>query len=406
LGRESELDMTEVIARSAWPVPIEDPYPTLAELRSQSHAHYLSCLDCYLVVAHSEANTVLSGQGWSADPRNSRAMAGRFGMLAGGGDLLAKSVLFSDPPAHQCLRRALGTHLAPKAVERFRPRIRSIVGAAFSGLEESESFDVMDRVAYPVPLAAICELLDVGVHTAQVLRSETPKMTAMLDPLAGTEELDEGAGAAFGAMLELVPLVAERRSDPRDNLLSALVSTMYGHRALESDEAVMMALLLLAAGHETTANLIGNAVLCLNSYPDHARWLRRHPEHIGQAIEELLRFESPVQLTSRVAKSVRSLDGVEIEAGAQVLVSLGAANRDPAAFVGPDSIDLKRVGSGHLAFGHGPHFCAGAALARCETEEVLRRVLNLEPHLEEREVVPQRGSSITFRRMKSLAIRS
>jgi cytochrome P450 len=237
-----------------------------------------------------------------------------------------------------------------------------------------------------------------------VLRTETPKMTAMLDPLAGTETVTDSASAAFAAMLEIVPLVAERRIDPGDDLLSSLVVNSDEGSDLESDEAIMMILLLLAAGHETTANLIGNATVCLHQNPDQARWLRRHPEHFGAAVEELLRFESPIQLTSRVAKDSVTIGGTAVGSGSQVLVSLGGANRDPVVFLEPHRLDLSRTPVRHLALGHGIHFCAGASLARVEAQEVLARVMLLDPPLEDRELIGRRGLSRTFRRIDQLQI--
>jgi cytochrome P450 len=401
---EGPYAVSGATAETAWPIPWEDPYPTLDEMRSLSQVHYLAGLDCHLVVAHQEANAVLSSPEWSADPRSNLAMAIRLDVAGGGGELLAKSVLFSDPPDHQRLRRALGGHLTPRAVEQMRPRIGSIVDAAFCGISDSEGFEVMDSLAYPVPLAVICELLNVGSDAAHVLRTETPKMTAMLDPLASTETVTDSASAAFAAMLEIVPLVAERRIDPGDDLLSFLVVNSDEGSDLESDEAIMMILLLLAAGHETTANLIGNATLCLHENPDQARWLRRHPEHIGAAVEELLRFESPIQLTSRVAKDSVTIGGTTVGSGSQVLVSLGGANRDPVVFLEPHRLDLSRTPAGHLAFGHGIHFCAGASLARVEAQEVLARVMLLDPPLEDRELIVRRGLSRTFRRIDQLQI--
>jgi cytochrome P450 len=395
--------VSEVVLEAAWPVPADDPYPVLAQLRQERPVHYIEGLDCHLVVAHREAHAVLSGSSWSADPRTNEAIAYRLN-TSGGGDLLTKSVLFSDPPEHQRLRRALSGHLSPRATDSMRPRIKSVVDAAFGDLPDMDSFDVMKSLAYPVPLAVICELLNVGVDMAHAIRNETSKMTAMLDPLAAPSEVEEGVGAAFGLMLQLVPLVAQRRTSPGDDLLSALVSSSGGQPRLEADEAIMMALLLLAAGQETTANLIANAVVCLDQYPHVARALRRNPELLARATEELSRYESPVQLTSRVTKNNIRLSEVEFEAGAQVLVSIGGANRDPVAFEDPDRLDFSRVGGGHLAFGHGAHFCAGASLARVEVQEVLTRLLSLDPPLEDREVTAQRGTSHTFRNFDTLVV--
>jgi cytochrome P450 len=392
-----------VVPKLDWPIPIDDPYPTLDEMRDERYVHYLPGLDSHLVVAHGVAKSVLGGPEWSVDQRRNLAVAARL-ESTGAGDLMAKSVLFSDPPNHQRLRRSLGGHLTPNAVEQLRPRIKSIVEMALSGIRESETFDLMDTVAYPVPLAVICELLDVDGDVAQVLRTETPKITAMLDPLASQDEIDAGSGAAFGALLELIPLVADRRSNPGSDLLSALAVGTSEHPSLESNEALMMALLLLAAGHETTANLVGNAVVTLHNDPDQASWLREHPDQCGAAIDELLRFESPVQIASRVAKNSVNLDGVVIEAGRQVLVSIGAANRDPAFYPNPSRLNLSGGVPGHLAFGFGSHFCAGAALARVEAHEILSCLLALDPPLEQRTIELTRSSSATFRRIESLCI--
>jgi cytochrome P450 len=395
--------MVDVEQLSGWPLPLDDPYPTLHRLRESGPVHRLPDLNTYLVVSYAEAMAVLQGPEWSSDPSRSRRLATRFHSSAAARDFVAKSLLLSDPPAHTRLRRSLSGYLTPNAVERLRARIGAICDAALCS-QEIETLDVMSEIAYPVPLAIICELLDVGPDMAEVLRWETPRMTATLDPMADPEAVETGAAAGFAVMLELVPLVADRKVRPGDDLLSALVAGTDDSPSLEVDEAIVMALLLLAAGHETTANLIGNAVLCLHDHPDAVRRLRARPEVLPAAVEELLRFEPPVQLTSRVANANTKLGEQPIAAGDQVLVSLGGANRDPAAFADPDVLDLDRAPRGSLTFGHGVHFCAGAALARVEAQEVLRRLIQLDPPIEERAMTVERGSSDTFRRVNKLLL--
>jgi cytochrome P450 len=366
--------------------------------------HQLPGLDCYLIVSYAEATAVLQGSEWSSDPTKSPRLAAQLGMSTTTREFVAKSLLLSDPPNHTRLRKALSGRLTPRTVEKLQSCITSIVDAAISSHEPGEALEVMDEIAYPVPLAVMCELLDVGVETADLLRQETPQMTAMLDPMADSESIDAAVSAAIALMLELVPAVANRKAQPGRDLLSALVGGVEEEPALEPDEAIVMALLLLAAGHETTANLIGNAVVCLRDNPDIARRLRAQPELVAPAVEELLRYEPPVQLTSRVARTDATLGTHMILTGEQVLISQGGANRDPAAFSEPDAFDLYRAARGHLAFGHGAHFCAGAALARAETHEVIRRLLGLEPPLEERVAVVERGNSPTFRRLSRLSL--
>jgi pimeloyl-[acyl-carrier protein] synthase len=395
--------MTSTALAPRWPMPLDDPYPRLRQLRDRGPVHWLPQFGAHLVVSHALVAEVLHGPGWSSDPSLSPHMASR---LPGGPghDLPAKFLLFCDPPGHTRLRRALSGWLIPRAVEDSRRRIAAIAGAALAGHDAGEALDVMDDLAYPVTLAVICELLGVPAELAGPLRDETPRMAALLDPLADAAALQAGAAAAFSLLVELVPLVAERRNHPGPDLLSALAAASGGESGLGADEALLMTLLLLAAGHETTANLIGNAVAALHRHPRIARFLRRHPGQLQAAVEEFLRYDPPVQLAFRMARRDAPLGETLIRRGEQVLVSLGAANRDPAAFPHPDRLDLRRRARPHLAFGHGAHFCAGAALARVEAQEVVRLLLELSPPIEERELTLRRGRSATFRRADKLLL--
>jgi cytochrome P450 len=395
--------MSQTTPSTLWPVPLDDPYPGLAQLREQSPVHWLPQLGAHLVVSHDLAAQVLHNPDWSSNPLLSPRLASRLPPGANQG-LATRSVLSCDPPAHTRLRRALSGWLTPRSVESARHRIAAITAAAFASHDAGETLNVMDDLAYPVPLAVMCELLDVPAELAVRLREKTPRMTALLDPLTDEAALQAGAEAAFSLLIELVPLVAQRRHHPGADLLSDLAAGPGGEAGLEADEAVIMIQLLLAAGHETTANLIGNAVATLHAHPVAARLLRRSPELLPAAVEEFLRYDSPVQLASRVARRNLALGEMDVRKGKQVLVALGAANRDPAAFTHPDRLDLRRQPSPHLAFGHGAHFCAGAALARVEAQEILRRLLDLAPPIEDRELAIERGRSATFRRIDILLL--
>lgn len=177
-----------------------------------------------------------------------------------------------------------------------------------------------------------------------------------------------------------------------------------GGTALETDEVITMCLLLLAAGHETTANLIGNGTLALFERPEQLDWLAQHPEHSLQAVDELLRFDSPVQVASRVARSDLVLAGVTVKKGQQALVVLGAANRDPASCPDPDRLDLTRSGASHLAFGIGPHFCVGAGLARLEAQETFMRLAQSPLRPKPGSWSHRRAHSRTFRRLQALHV--
>ena len=262
----------------------------------------------------------------------------------------------------------------------------------------------MSELAYPIPLAVIAELFDVGLEGAELLRSETPTLARMLELDPTPAELDAIGAAAMTVMLFLVPLVAERRRDPGEDLLSALIHPPDGGVALETDEIITMCLLLLAAGHETTANLIGNGTLALLQHPDQLDWLAQHPDLTPQAVEELLRYDSPAQVASRIALSDLVLGEMKIGRGEQALIVLGAGNRDPARYTDPDRLDLTRTGTPHLAFGGGPHFCVGAGLARLEAQETFKRIARSVPRPKAGNWSCTRDRSRTFRRVRTLHI--
>ncbi|HJZ37182.1 MAG TPA: cytochrome P450, partial [Solirubrobacterales bacterium] len=201
-------------------------------------------------------------------------------------------------------------------------------------------------------------------------------------------------------------IVARRKLDPGDDLLSALIHPPDGGVALADEEIITMCLLLLAAGHETTANLIGNGAIALFERPGRLDWLARHPELASGAVDELLRFDSPVQVASRIATVDIDLGGVAVAKGEQALVVLGAANRDPSHHQDPDRLDLTREGAAHLAFGLGPHFCVGAGLARLEAQETFVRLARSPLRPEPGTWSIRRDSSHTFRRLRSLHLGS
>lgn len=383
-----------VVDMPAWPFPADDPYPAYEREREHGPVQWHDGLNAWLVLSHEHALAVLGGDSWSSDPRRNPALLERMTMGAGDAGMFDKMLLFADPPEHDRLRGAVNRFFTPRRVEQMRCRVSAIVDAAFEGLAAGDEVDLLGEIAYPVPLAVIAELFDVGVDIAHVLREQTPTMTAMLDLLAPVEAQEQATSAAFAAMLALVPVVADRSAKPGDDLLSVLLDR------LEPDEAVVMALLLLAAGHETTSALIGNATLALAANPDCVERVRQEPAFAGDVVEEVLRWDSPVQVTGRVAIEDVQLSDCRISAGDQAIVLLGAANRDGDVFSHPGRFDPTRPRASHLAFGHGAHFCVGAALARLEATEVVKRLSTM--HWEVAR--SRRAESSTFRRSSDLVI--
>jgi cytochrome P450 len=388
---------------AAWPFPTDDPYPAYHAARRQAPVQWNEQLGAHLVLSHEHATAVLRGPEWSSDPRNSPQLLASLGEGPGSG-LWGRSLLMSDPPAHTRLRSSVNRFFTPRAVQRIRGRVAAIVDSAFAPLAEGGPIELMGELAYPIPLAVIAELFDVGLEGAELLSSETPTLARMLELDPTPEELEAISTAAMTVMLFLVPVVAQRRVDPGEDLLSALIHPPDGGVALETDEIITMCLLLLAAGHETTANLIGNGTLALFEHPEELNWLTRHPDLSAQAVEELLRYDAPVQVASRVARDDLVLGGAAVRKGEQALVVLGAANRDPTRHTDPDRLDLTRTGPSHLAFGNGPHFCVGAGLARLEAQEMFNRLAQSELKPETGNWSYSRAQFRTFRRLQNLRI--
>jgi len=388
---------------TAWPFEAENPYPAYRTAREKAPVQWSERVGAHLILSHEHAAAVMRSKDWSSDPRNNPQLLASL-EEAGAAEVLGRSLLTSDPPAHTRLRGAVNRFFTPRAVRGIHDRVAAIVDSALTPLLEGEPIELMGELAYPIPLAVIAELFDVGLEGAEVLGAETPMLARGLELDPAAEEREEIGAAAMRVMLFLVPIVAQRKVHPGNDLLSALIHPPDGGVALEDDEVIAMCLLLLAAGHETTANLIGNGVIALFERPDQLAWLARHPEHSLQAVDELLRYDSPVQVASRVARADLVLGGVEIRKGEQALVVLGAANRDPAHHLDPDRLDLKRSGTSHLAFGIGPHFCVGAGLARLEAQETFVRLAQSPLRPEPGSWSHRRAHSHAFRRLQALHI--
>ncbi|HKS52978.1 MAG TPA: cytochrome P450 [Pseudonocardiaceae bacterium] len=385
-------------------IPTVDPYPTYRKLREQHPVHWDGDLDAFVVTSYAEANAVLRGPGWSSDPNRNPALAARIERGEFGTQTLPRSLLSMDPPDHTRLRRLLAPAFTARAIDALRPRIAAVVEAALAGFATAKEVDVIAEIGYPIPLAVMCELLDVDIEGAQLLRTETPKLVGILafDPDADAVLAAEEATASLA--LYLLPILGDRRNRPGQDLASQLLCLGENGDALGLDEVLATCILLLIAGHVTTANLIGNGVLLLMEHPDQFQLLQRDPALINPAIEEMLRFESPGKIVGRTSLIDRQLGSCTIRAGQRVIVLLGAANRDPGQFPDPERFDITRTPAAHLAFGGGPHFCLGAALSRAEAQETLRQLL---PLLTEWRLAPEAPAwrvSDAFRALEKLRL--
>ncbi len=278
----------------------------------------------------------------------------------------APTMPFSDPPVHSRLRRLVARDFSPRRIASLAPRIRELAATLLDESIHDGRFEAMSAFADQLPVIIIAEMLGVPAEDHARFRRWSDAVasnTATMPGMAVSDEVREGVAALreyFAREIE------HRRREPGDDLVSALVAAHDQDEVLQSGELLAFVVLLLIAGNETTTNLIGNGLLALARNPDQYQRLRREPALIASAVEEMLRFDSPVQTLMRFAAADTSISGTPVEAGAMVAVLFGAANRDPAQFQDPDRFDVGRTPNDHLAFGEGIHFCLGAPLARLE----------------------------------------
>lgn len=280
------------------------------------------------------------------------------------------SMLFADPPDHTRLRKLANRAFTPRRVERLRPAIQATVDAILDAIAEQGGADVMEQLAFPLPVTVIGELLGVPAADRPGFQPVVRAVTVGIEPFAD----DKGMRAALDAQDVLrgyfEALLADRRRQPQDDLLTALAQAREADDSLTDDEIIATAILLFAAGFETTTNLIGNGLLALLRHPSEMERLRADPGLAPGAVEEILRYDSPVQVNSRTALEPAEVAGEPVPAGQVVVVLQGAANRDPARFSEPDRFDTTRPDNVPLSFGGGAHHCLGAPLARLEGDVV------------------------------------
>jgi cytochrome P450 len=319
----------------------------------------------------------------------------------------SNTMLNADPPKHTRLRLLVSKAFTPAAVERLAPFIQKIVDEAVDAALARGGMEVMHELAYPLPVTVIAHMLGVPPEDRDQLKKWSDDITATAGNIMANLR-PEHYRQAIQSTRELTAyfrtVVADRRAHPRDDLLSALARAEEQCDRLNETELFANAMLLLNAGHETTTNLIGNGTWALLRFRDEMRRLRADPSLANSAVEELLRFDSPVQFTTRILKEDMTLGGKTLRAGQMALLLLGAANRDPAQFPDPDRLDVGRADNKHVAFGLGPHFCLGAPLARLEGRIVLQTLLHRLPGLKLAGPEPEYRDNFNLRGLKALPV--
>lgn len=369
----------------------DNPYAQYASIRAADPIHK-SALGPWLITRWADVHTLLRKPGTSVEERNI-VMDGPTRreqlqeLRAGNGPGIERSlaILNTDPPDHTRIRKLVSKAFTPRAVERIRARAGELVDEILDDLAtREEPVDLISELAFPLPFTVISEMLGMPEGDRIQLRTWSHTITQVLDPLLVMqhgEEILEAAGHMRGVIAEAI---AWKRGRGDDDLLNALIEAEDGGDVLSDAELLENVMLLFLAGHETTVNLIGNGVNALLANPDQLSALAADPSLDANAVEELLRFDSPVQFSRRIALEPIQIEGVDIAPGELVMTCLGAANRDPAKF-GPDADQLRLDrpdAREHVSFGSGVHHCLGAALARLEGQEAIGRLVRRFPQME------------------------
>jgi cytochrome P450 len=369
------------------PIPADlerrpDPYRWLGDLRDAGPVHRVQLRDGvegWLVTRYDDVITALTDPRMSSSPRTAARTlerAGRGARISDGA--IGRSMLLSDPPAHTRLRRLVSRAFTARRVDQLRPRVQEIADELLDRVAARGHVDLVAEYAFPLPVSVICEVLGVPAEDRDRFRAWSTELLIPPVDKATAEVVWRAQEHLRGYLGELV--AAKRRDRTGDDLLAALVDAGDEQR-LSDEELVGMGVLLLIAGHETTVNLIGTGMLVLLRRPDQLAAVRADPGLLPGAIEEFLRFDGPILSVLRYTGGDVEIGGVSIPAGEVVMLSLGAANRDPARFERPEVVDLGRPDNQHVAFGHGIHFCLGAALARLEGEVAIASLLRRCPDI-------------------------
>jgi cytochrome P450 len=384
-----------------------DPYPHYTDLRREAPVHW-SPAGFWVFARYRDGTAILTDRSFAMTEPRDWGNANTFEYESAAFERviasLERMMLFKNPPDHTRLRGLVSKAFTARAVEGLRGRVREIVEEQLSAVRESGRMDLIADLAYPLPAMVIAEMLGVPAKDRSRFRSWSRDLAPTIDPMILPDQLERAAVAVAQFSDYLAHLVTARRAEPRADLLSAMIAAEEQGDKLSLDELVANAMLLLNAGHETTTNLIGNGTLALLRNPGELARLRSDPALLPSAVEELLRYDSPVQMTGRTARTERKIGGATIEPGQQVVVLIGSANHDPERFAEPDRLDVRRGDDDHLSFGGGSHYCLGASLARLEGQIAIGAIVSELPKLRLATAEPEWRETLTLRGLKSLPV--
>ena len=379
----------------------QDPYPAYRTLRAKDPVHWSELTHGWVISRFENVDAILRDhKRFGSDERRAGGAAPPYVPPFPEG----RSLLVIDPPDHTRLRGLVSRAFTPRAIADLEPHITQIVDEMLADLPENEPFDLMERLAHPLPITVIAEMIGVPPEDRDRFQSWSERVARILEPTITRAEMDAAlvAGAELSDYFRVI--IEQRRADPQDDLITRLITAEEEGDKLSMDEMLSMLRLLLAAGNETTTNLIGNGMLALLRHPGQLRLLQENPSLVESAIEELLRYDGPVQTDGRTVLEDMEIEGKQLKRGQPVILLIGSANRDARVYERPAALDIAREGPPHVAFGRGIHHCIGAPLARMEGRIVLAALVK---HFREFRLVkttPRFKDNVVLRGLRSLTL--
>ena len=395
--------------RPSAPAFLADPFPTFARLRDEDPAHWSGHLKGWVLTRYEDVKRVCLDSRMSSDrlrPFFASLPSAEAGRMAELMRVLTLWMVFRDPPEHTRLRRLTSRVFNVRSIQALKPAVESLTAWLLDRLGERTEFDFIAEFAGPLPALVIMDMLGVPRGELERLKRLSDEMALFIGSARETPDKYPRAESATREMAELFrALIAERRREPRRDLLSELVHLEDEGERLSEDELVATCVLLLFAGHETTTHHITNGLAALLRFPAEMEKLRRDPARAAAAVEELLRYDGPIGAQVRIVQEPQVFHGRELRTGDRLFLMMNAANRDPRAYTDPDRVDLERHGPPHLTFGFGAHICLGFPLARLEGQIALPAVLARWREIEPAASALQWLDSMVLRGMQAFAVR-
>ena len=373
---------------------IQNPFPTYVKLRETDPVHYSPLINTYAISRYEDVDAVL---------RDWKSFSSARREAVPGGEVTG--FLGLDPPDHTRLRGLVSRAFTPRQIAKMEDHIRATAHALLDEVEDQDEFDLMANLAALLPTVVIAEMIGVPIEDRDQFKEWSDQFARVLEPNVSSEEQQRIDATGLKLDAYFTEAIERRRAEPQDDLIQRLIDAKEDNDSLTAEEVTVTLRLLLVAGNETTTNLIGNGLKSLLEHPEQFHLLREQPDLLDNALEELLRYDAPVQLNGRTAIETVQIGDRTIEPGSRISLIIGGANRDPEEFSDPETLDITREDAGNISFGRGIHYCIGAPLARLEGKIAFEVLLERFPDIQFGSRTPVYKPNVVLRGLEHLNIK-